>query len=298
MEKQEKKAQDQASQVEKTPICGIIMPISPIDGCSAEHWKEVKDILTEAIKMAEYSPNLVSDADDSGVIQKRIVRNLYENEIVICDVSGKNPNVMFELGLRLAFDKPTIIVMDDSTDYIFDVNIIEHLKYPRDLSYYKILDFKKKLSDKINGTVQASKKDDYTTFLKHFGNFTAAKISDKEVPVNEVFISYLENISDRLSTVIRNQQTNNSLFREDTSLSIKENEELIDALVRKGIETFIKEWGMSINKIYNNENGEKEILLKYLEENEELRMLCKKRSLMVEAINYNLSQLLREKNRL
>src|SRR5687768_15159461 len=97
----------------KEPIvCGIVMPISAIDGCSAEHWSEVHDILADAIEAAGFSPQLVSDADDIGIIQKRIIQNLYENPVVVCDVSGKNPNVMFELGLRLAFDKPTLIVKD------------------------------------------------------------------------------------------------------------------------------------------------------------------------------------------
>lgn len=74
---------------------------------------------------------------------------MYENPIVVCDVSGKNPNVMFELGIRLAFDKPTIIIKDDKTSYSFDTSPIEHLEYPRDLRYNRIEDFKSKLTDKI-----------------------------------------------------------------------------------------------------------------------------------------------------
>lgn len=72
-------------------------------------------------------------------------------------MSCKNPNVMFELGMRLAFDKPTVVVMDDKTDFSFDTAPIEHLIYPRDLSYYRILEFRKKLSDKIAGTAAAAK---------------------------------------------------------------------------------------------------------------------------------------------
>jgi hypothetical protein len=34
---------------------------------------------------------------------------------------------MFELGMRLAFDKPTVIIKDDKTDYMFDTGIIEHV---------------------------------------------------------------------------------------------------------------------------------------------------------------------------
>ena len=113
------------------------MPISSIDGCNEQRWSDVKDILTESVETAGFKANLVSYADDVGIIQKRIIQNLYENPIVVCDVSGKNPNVMFELGMRLAFDKPTIIIKDDKTSYSFDTSPIEHLEYPRDLRFTK-----------------------------------------------------------------------------------------------------------------------------------------------------------------
>lgn len=78
--------------------CGIIMPISAIDNCSEQHWIDVKNILIDTIQSAGFEANLVSNADDVGIIQKRIIQNIYDNPIIVCDVSGKNPNVMFELG--------------------------------------------------------------------------------------------------------------------------------------------------------------------------------------------------------
>jgi hypothetical protein len=105
---------------EEKKTCGLIMPISTIDGLSEAHWAEVLAVISDAIEKGGFIPNLVSNADDVGIIQKRIIQNLYDNPIVVCDVSGKNPNVMFELGMRLAFDRPTIIVKDDKTSYSFD----------------------------------------------------------------------------------------------------------------------------------------------------------------------------------
>ena len=75
--------------------CGIIMPISSIGKYTETHWAEVKAILDEVILDAGFAPNLVSDANDVGIIHNRIVSNIVENPILICDVSGKNPNVMF-----------------------------------------------------------------------------------------------------------------------------------------------------------------------------------------------------------
>jgi hypothetical protein len=131
-----------------------------------------KTLITEAVEgitVPKFNVRLVSDADDVGVIQKRIVQNIYTSDIVVCDVSAKNPNVMFELGMRLAFDKPTVIVKDDKTDYRFDTGIIEHVPYPRDLRFNRIVTFKSSLADKIVATYNAAKADpQYSTFLKNF----------------------------------------------------------------------------------------------------------------------------------
>jgi nucleoside 2-deoxyribosyltransferase len=175
--------------------CGIIMPISPIDGCSAEHWIEIKNVIVESIEAIDHPkflPRLVSDADDIGVIQKRIVQNVYSADIIVCDVSGKNPNVMFELGMRLAFDKPTVIIIDDKTDYSFDTGIIEHIKYPRDLRFSRIVDFKKLLSDKVKMTYQKSLKDkDHSTFLKNFGKFQVSKLEETVVSSDKIVFDML-----------------------------------------------------------------------------------------------------------
>ncbi len=168
--------------------CGLVMPISTLGECSEQHWQDVKAIHTEAIESAGFKSNLVSDADDTGIIQKRIIQNLYENPIVVCDVSGKNPNVMFELGLRLAFDKPTVIVKDDATTYSFDTASIEHLEYPQDLRFNKIMEFKESLKEKVKGTHKKATGDpSYTTFLKHFGTFRVAELQT-EVASKEDFI--------------------------------------------------------------------------------------------------------------
>ena len=180
--------------------CGLVMPISTIDGCDEGHWLEVRTILTDAIRDAGFDASLVSDADDIGIIQKRIIQNLYENPIVVCDVSGKNPNVMFELGLRLAFDKPTLIVKDDKTAYSFDTAPIEHLAYPRDLRFTPIVGFKRELSRKLKATYNTATNDpNYTTFLKHFGTFSVAKLESKEVPSDQIILEELRELRESVS---------------------------------------------------------------------------------------------------
>jgi hypothetical protein len=165
-------------------VCGLVMPISAIDGCDEKHWSDVRKVLEQAIGQTKFRANLVSEATDAGIIHERIIRNLYENPIVVCDVSGKNPNVMFELGLRLAFNKPVIVVKDDKTAYSFDTAPIEHITYPRDLNFHLIVEFKERLAGKIDATHQrATAKDGtYVPFLSHFGILKAAEIGSEVVP--------------------------------------------------------------------------------------------------------------------
>jgi hypothetical protein len=173
------------------------MPISALDGASAEHWMEVRTILTDAVESIldpKFTVRIVSDADETGIIQKRIVQNVYGSDIIVCDVSGKNPNVMFELGMRLAFDKPVVIVKDDKTDYAFDTGIIEHLTYPRDLRFTRILEFKNALAAKVLATHKAGDSPDHSPFLKNFGRFHVASLSETEISPEKLTLELLEEL--------------------------------------------------------------------------------------------------------
>jgi hypothetical protein len=124
---------------------------------------------------------------------------------------------MFELGLRLAFDKPTVIVKDEKTTYAFDTSAIEHIEYPRDLRFSRIVDFKQKLAEKIKAThLRATTDSTYTTFLKHFGEFKVAKLDKKEVSGQEYIIEELR----ALRSAIRRIEVNQS-FKDMDSTNIR-----------------------------------------------------------------------------
>ena len=280
-----KKEENKPEVVNEKPICGIIMPISSIDNCSMEHWAEVKKIISEAICDAGYKPNLVSDADDIGIIQKRIIQNIYDNDIVVCDVSGKNPNVMFELGMRLAFDKPAIIVIDDKTDYSFDTSPIEHLSYPRDLRSYNILTFKEQLKTKIIATVEKAQKDpNYTTFLKNFGEFEVAHVEKKEGSINEVLISKMEELSYHVNRLERRI----NMREKDLSDSVES--ERIKSIIRREIDRFCDEKSIPFRAIKDDTGFFKDKIFSYLEEDDELRRLCRTPDTLKKYLDVVLSQ--------
>lgn len=197
---------DTALTQELTPKikCGLIMPISKSQGVEPEHWVNVKAIVCEALSDAGLDVRLVSESDDVGVIHKSIVQNIYQNDIVICDVSTHNPNVMFELGLRLAFDKPTIIIKDDETPFSFDTQVIEHLVYKRSLHYHDIVSFKIKLKNKVLSTLEQSKEKGFSTFLKHFTISHVSTIDERTIGIDELFIERMEQMQQSINALSKN----------------------------------------------------------------------------------------------
>jgi hypothetical protein len=186
------------------PDCGIVMPLAEFDDYPKQHWADVFEILRDAAGDAGFTARMVSDADEVGVIHKTIVQNLYSNPLVICDISGRNPNVMTELGMRLAFDKPTIIVKDFPTKAPFDTSVIEYLLYPRELRFPEIVRFKHLLATKLKATYEKASKDQtFSTFLKQFGSFVVPRLDTKEVSKEDYIIEELKDIKRIFGTYFR-----------------------------------------------------------------------------------------------
>lgn len=250
---------------------GLVMPIASIEDCGAEHWLDVQAIIKDAVSnipgFDAIRVNLVSESNSSGLIHKRIVQGLYSSHVVICDVSCKNPNVMFELGMRLAFDKPTIIIKDNKTSYTFDAGGIEHIEYPRDLRFQKIVEFKETLSIKVLATYRDWRADpNHSPFLKSFGSFKVATIEQTEVTVDKLMLDMMTELQADISSIKRIVTPNNSN-------AVKKNIYGISTQTEKLIEKLTIEFLQqnNLNNIGDNSEQQKE-LAQFMLEKEPERM--------------------------
>ena len=70
----------------------------------------------------------------SDLIQSTIVNGVLDSDLVVIDLTEHNPNVLFELGLRIAEDKPIALVRAEGTTGIFDVdNLLRVFDYSPNL---------------------------------------------------------------------------------------------------------------------------------------------------------------------
>lgn len=218
------KKQDAGSSREAS--CGLVMPISSGLECTAEHWAEVKGIITSAVESIEefdFETSMVNESGAASIIQKRIISRLYKSDVVVCDVSTLNANVMFELGMRLAFDKATVIIKDDSTDFIFDTSGFEHLIYPRDLRFGKINEFKERLSKKVLDTYKSSLESDYSAFLGQYGEYRVRGLDEYSININGLneLLSINRSALDEVRDIARSVRSDAINFKKDILLSTK-----------------------------------------------------------------------------
>jgi hypothetical protein len=70
----------------------------------------------------------------SDVIQSTIINDLLDADLVIADLTDHNPNVLFELGLRMAEGRPIALIKASGTGRVFDVdNMLRVTEYSANL---------------------------------------------------------------------------------------------------------------------------------------------------------------------
>lgn len=179
--------------------CGIIMPISHVDDDHTEaHWAQVLEFITEAIERADMLPQPVWHNSDFDVIQAKILRNLFENEIIVCDISTRNPNVMLELGMRLTTKRPTIIIAEEGTKLPFDTSVISTEFYNPALKYSDIAAFVDKLAKILSVTRAAALAGTFHTYLEYF-EFETVKPSSVSISGEEAIADRLDDMNAKLA---------------------------------------------------------------------------------------------------
>jgi hypothetical protein len=113
----------------------IIMPfVEKTASRSVGFFSEVlRSLLTPAGVAAGFTVE-TANKQGSDIIQSTIINDLLEADLVIADLTDHNPNVLFELGVRMAEDKPVALIKASETGRIFDVdNMLRVYEYNANL---------------------------------------------------------------------------------------------------------------------------------------------------------------------
>ena len=143
--------------VEKTQkTCFVVMPISDMDDYEKGHFTRVySHLIRPACERSGFTPIRADDVASSNYIVIDILSKIIESDLVICDLSGKNPNVLYELGIRQAFNLPTVLIKDIKTNRIFDIQGLRYTEYNHALRVDTVENQISEIVKSINETVSA-----------------------------------------------------------------------------------------------------------------------------------------------
>jgi hypothetical protein len=87
-----------------------------------EKYTEQYSVINRLVTSLGFKCSKGDDSNISSNILGHIAEQIAKSRLVIANISGRNPNVFYELGIAHALGKPVIIVSESLSDIPFDIN--------------------------------------------------------------------------------------------------------------------------------------------------------------------------------
>jgi hypothetical protein len=129
-------------------LCFVLMPF----GSNFDAY--YRDIIKEAVTDAGLSPLRADEVYGTSAIIQDIWNQIWRARIVVADVTSRNPNVAYELGICHALGVPTVIITQRIDDVPFDFRHIRCIVYETDKTRWE-----RRLQDALRNTLVATLKD-------------------------------------------------------------------------------------------------------------------------------------------
>ena len=108
---------------------GTCFVISPIGEANSDIRKASDQLLKFIIVPSALACGFKADAiiradkiDHPGIITNQIITHILNCDLVVADLSGHNPNVFYELAVRHAAGKPTVLLIREGESVPFDIS--------------------------------------------------------------------------------------------------------------------------------------------------------------------------------
>ena len=98
--------------------------VTPIGDENTEIRRHIDGIIDQAIVPAigeQFDIRVAHREFEIGSTNDRVIKNIYNADLVIANLTTLNPNVMFELAMRYSYGKPAIVIAEKNTKLPFDM---------------------------------------------------------------------------------------------------------------------------------------------------------------------------------
>jgi hypothetical protein len=196
------------------PTCFVVMPIADVEGYEPGHFGRVYEhLLRPAISQAGYNAIRADDTNKTDYIVVGIIQRIVESDMVLCDLSARNANVMYELGIRHAFNKTVTLIKDKSTEKIFDIQGLRYTEYSQQLRVDSVQKDIDKIAKAITDTA-AAKPGDVNSVIQLAGLRPAEVPAAQTVsPETQIVLSAIASLEARFESAV--QRNGKRFFRID-----------------------------------------------------------------------------------
>jgi nucleoside 2-deoxyribosyltransferase len=105
---------------EKT--CFVIAPIGePESEIRKRSDKILRHVITPVAQECGYKPIRADDISEPGIITSQVIQHIVDDDLVIADLTGQNPNVFYELAIAHAIKKPLVQIIKKGEQIPFDI---------------------------------------------------------------------------------------------------------------------------------------------------------------------------------
>jgi hypothetical protein len=186
--------------MEKT--CFIIMPISDVDPYPIGHFKRVYEfIIKPAVMNAGFQPIRADDILNTNYIAIDVIKRIIKCDMALCDLSARNPNVFYELGIRQAFNLPVTLMRDSLTKRAFDIQGFRDIEYDENLRIDNVETTKKLIMETLVNTYKDAGIE-INSLVSLLGIHPAKVTSHVEISKDtEIILNTLDNFGARLSKI-------------------------------------------------------------------------------------------------
>lgn len=227
--------------------------ITPIGSPESEIYKKTEGLINSALKPVllehGYFPLPAHHIDSSGSINKQIIEKIVNCELVIANLTGINPNVMYELAIRHSFGKRIITVAEFNTVLPFDINDQRTIFYHDTM--HGLESFKSDLHKSISKVLIENDNSQNVSNPIYDAINQVAEIKNLpsgERDAMEIILSKLERLERHN---ISNRQQNLVEFRIKSSIDIsKIINEISDVFSTHGLDYFQKSTALEENTIF------------------------------------------------
>lgn len=194
--------------------CFIVTPIGNENSATRRNAEGVLDsVIQPCLDKLGFQMIVSHRIDDAGSITRQIISHLLTAELVIANLTGLNPNVMYELAVRHCKRLPVVVLAENGTILPFDIKDDRIIMYSNDM--FGVVELAPRLENAIIAAMSDNEPDNPV--------YRAASINVmKEVNIDQTPVQYilerLESIDSRV-TVLTSQFRKNDLRLSTRSLT-------------------------------------------------------------------------------